>query len=118
MDLDDYSRQAHQTAKYPPYPVWGVMGSIPNPPLYPLLGLSGEVGEIFEKIKKIIRDKNCIANSDDWFGILYELGDILWYLNEIALSLGVTLQDIAAMNLEKLKSRNDRNAIQGSGDDR
>ncbi|MCX5943705.1 MAG: hypothetical protein NTU65_11760 [Cyanobacteria bacterium] len=47
-----------------------------------------------------------------------ELGDVLWYLAQLASELDLDLEDIAAANLAKLASRMDRNVIGGSGDRR
>jgi NTP pyrophosphatase (non-canonical NTP hydrolase) len=47
-----------------------------------------------------------------------ELGDILWYLSAVATDLGIDLDDVATTNYEKLKSRQERNVLQGSGDNR
>lgn len=106
-NFDDYQDEAVEFAIYPDeYHV-----------TYPTLGLVGEAGEVAEKVKKIIRDK------DGSFGphseeIAKELGDVLWYVANIADDLGYTLSEIAQMNLEKLRSRKARNVISGSGDNR
>jgi len=47
-----------------------------------------------------------------------ELGDVLWYLAQISTELKIDFEDVAKNNLEKLKSRQERNCIQGSGDNR
>ena len=47
-----------------------------------------------------------------------ELGDVLWYLSQIATELDLDLNEVAAQNLEKLFSRMSRNKISGSGDNR
>ena len=50
--------------------------------------------------------------------IARELGDVLWYLSNVAHEIGITLDTVALANLEKLKSRKDRSKIKGSGDER
>jgi len=40
-----------------------------------------------------------------------ELGDVLWMLSACCAELGITLQDIAEMNLTKLQIRQDAGAI-------
>jgi len=50
--------------------------------------------------------------------IAKEIGDVLWYIAADARDLGFTLEEIAKMNIEKLESRQKRNVISGSGDDR
>jgi NTP pyrophosphatase (non-canonical NTP hydrolase) len=82
------------------------------------LGLSGETGEVAEKFKKIYRDKGGVINSDDRLEIQKELGDVLWYLAVLSDTLGLTLEEVAALNLEKLKARQQRGQLHGSGDNR
>lgn len=85
---------------------------------YPVLGLAGESGEVAEKVKKIIRDKGGIMTDDDRLSIAVECGDVLWYINRMAWSLGYSLEEIAKMNIDKLKSRQKRGVLCGSGDNR
>uniref|UniRef100_A0A6M3INP9 Putative nucleotide pyrophosphohydrolase domain-containing protein n=1 Tax=viral metagenome TaxID=1070528 RepID=A0A6M3INP9_9ZZZZ len=103
MDFDDYQIEARTTAIYP-------IGVI-----YPTLGLCGEAGEVAEKIKKIIRDGGEFAHNAL---IAQELGDVLWYLANLAADLGFSLDEIAHMNLDKLSSRKIRDKLHGGGDDR
>lgn len=81
--------------------------------VYNALGLAGEAGEFIEKMKKRIRD-----GVFDRELAAKELGDVLWYLSQLAGDLGYSLEDIAKMNLKKLADRKARNAIHGSGDER
>lgn len=85
-----------------------------------LLGLAGETGEVLEKIKKMIRDKDGVfhATPEDIDELKKELGDVLWYLSAIAFYNGIELDDVARTNLSKLRSRQQRNKIHGSGDNR
>lgn len=80
---------------------------------YTALGLVNEAGEYAGKIKKLIRD----GTIDDKEAAK-ELGDVLWYLAVAADELGYDLSEIAAMNLKKLKSRQERGVLGGSGDNR
>lgn len=50
--------------------------------------------------------------------ILKELGDTLWYAAAVASELDASLNDVAQGNLDKLRSRRDRNVLHGSGDER
>ena len=90
--------------------------------IYPTLGLASEAGEVCGKIKKIMRDTDGIHNLkykyDRVLEIKSELGDVLWYIANIAQDLDIPLQDIAEENIGKLQSRKDRDKIQGSGDNR
>ncbi len=80
---------------------------------YTALGLASEAGEFAGKVKKAIRD-----NTYDTDAMAAELGDVLWYLARAAAELDYHLSTIAEMNVEKLKSRKERNVLGGSGDDR
>lgn len=86
--------------------------------IYPTLGLVGEAGEVAEKIKKIIRDKNFKFDKETKEEIKKELGDVMWYLAQLATELNFSLEEIAKLNLEKLFSRQKRGKIKGSGDNR
>ena len=102
MTFDEYQEFARSTAIYPK----------DCKITYPTLGLCGEAGEVAEKVKKNIRD----GKSLDGVGL--ELGDVLWYISALADDLGVTLEEIAQANVDKLKSRMKRKKINGSGDNR
>ena len=68
------------------------------------LGISAESGEVADEIKKFVRDKPGFLD-DQWINnITEELGDVLWYLSQIAHFLQVDLEDVAIMNLHKLKA--------------
>ena len=82
------------------------------------LGITGEGGEIAEKVKKMIRDDNAQISDEKKQEIAKEIGDVLWYLAVLAHTLGVSFDELAHMNLEKLASRQSRGALSGSGDNR
>jgi NTP pyrophosphatase (non-canonical NTP hydrolase) len=109
MNFKEYQERSRKTAIYP---------DIDSNYIYPTLGLLGESGEIAEKIKKVMRDDNNIINPEKKEEIKKELGDVLWYLSQIASELNISLEDVAYKNIEKLNSRLKRNVIKGSGDNR
>jgi NTP pyrophosphatase (non-canonical NTP hydrolase) len=87
--------------------------------LYPALGLAEEAGEVAGKVKKTIRDFNAdFYDEDRRKAIALELGDALWYIFATANDLGFTLEDIAKMNVEKLRARRARGNLHGEGDNR
>lgn len=86
--------------------------------LYPVIGLAGESGEVCEKFKKIYRDSEGVISNENKRLIALELGDVLWYVSNIAVDLGLELSEIARLNIQKLESRKKRNKLQGSGDER
>ncbi|HPN54419.1 MAG TPA: nucleoside triphosphate pyrophosphohydrolase family protein [Candidatus Moranbacteria bacterium] len=109
MNFEEYQKKSRKTALYP---------NVGNNFIYPTLGLSGEAGEVAEKIKKVIRDKNGIIDDETKELIEKELGDVLWYVSQLATELNLSLDKIAEKNIEKLYSRLERGKIQGSGDNR
>jgi NTP pyrophosphatase (non-canonical NTP hydrolase) len=101
LTFNAYQKAARRTAIYT------------EPIYYPTLGLCGEAGEVAEKIKKYMRDG--VLNDKE---VAKELGDVLWYIANLAEDLGYDLAEIADMNLEKLADRQSRGVIKGSGDNR
>ncbi len=83
-----------------------------------VLGITGEGGEIAEKLKKLIRDHKGTVSDEAKHEIAKEIGDVLWYLAVLADSLGVSLGDLAQLNIDKLASRQARGVLGGSGDNR
>lgn len=110
--MNDYQADTAATAIYK----WKV--------IYPALGLVNEAGEVGGKIKKLIRDDNIrfdgkiVLSDKQRADIGSELGDVLWYIASLARDLDISLNSIAAMNIEKLNSRKERGVIGGSGDNR
>ncbi len=85
---------------------------------YPILKLAGEAGEVAEKFGKMLRDDAGKMSSERHAALVKELGDVLWYIACIAHEMDVGLDFVASVNIEKLRSRNERNRIHGDGDDR
>lgn len=109
MTFKEYQKKSRVSAVYP---------DRDNNYIYPTLGLNGEAGEVAEKIKKVLRDEKGIVSKEKKEEILKELGDVLWYLSQLASELGISLEKVAKRNLEKLFSRKKRNKLSGSGDNR
>ncbi len=86
--------------------------------IYPLIGLQGEIGEVSEKIKKLFRDDNGRLTSEKKIEIVKELGDVVWYISQLATEFDVKFSDVIKGNIEKLTSRKSRGKIHGSGDNR
>jgi NTP pyrophosphatase (non-canonical NTP hydrolase) len=108
MELSDYQRQSRRTAEYP-REAWLA---------YPALGLAGEAGEVAEHAKKAIRDDGGTVGEQRRAAMSKELGDVLWYVAQLATELDLDLDQIATQNLEKLFSRQARGVLSGDGDDR
>ena len=109
MTFSEYQKESRKTALYP---------DKDHNFVYPTLGLAGESGEVSEKIKKVIRDKGGVIDESDREALAKELGDVLWYVSQIATEVGLELDRIANLNIEKLASRLERGVLHGSGDNR
>mgnify|MGYP003382247659 FL=1 len=107
--FNDYQRESRKT--------WSLIHT-DHPITYPTLGLVNEAGEVAGKVKKIFRDKNGVISDADREALKQELGDVLWYLTQIATEIGVSMEEVASGNLTKLFDRLERNAIGGDGDTR
>ena len=104
MNFNEYQKQAIQTVIYP------VEGRI----TYPALGLVNEAGEVAGKVKKRIRGDGVPLEE-----IGKEIGDVLWYCAVLAHDLGMSLDDIAKQNLDKLPPFSQTFiALRGNGDNR
>jgi len=102
MTLDEYQKAASQTLE-----------PQCNCREYLALGLSGEVGEVMDHLKRIIRGDGVI--DDD---LISEIGDVLWYLSQLAAFYHVDLSVVASKNLQKLEDRQNRGVLAGRGDKR
>ena len=109
MDLNAYQQGARSTARYP---------DVGANPIYPTLGLCGESGEVADEVKKVLRDQGGNFTPEVREALKLELGDVLWYVAQLASELGFELNEVAEANLNKLASRAARNVIGGSGDRR
>ena len=98
-------------------------------PMYMLFGLGEEVGEVQGKIAKAIRkgwievyyNKFCISPdcpNDFKELLLKEIGDVCWMVAGLCDVLGIDLNSVCQMNIDKLKDRAERNVIVGEGDNR
>ena len=92
MTLDDYQQLAART-----------MG--PRTPERQLanaaLGLAGEAGEVADMLKKHLFHDHPLDRD----AVVKELGDCLWYVAGVATALGLSLDEIGARNIEKLRRR-------------
>lgn len=109
MNFSEYQQKAKGTARYP------IIGEAL---IYPTLGLASEAGEVAGKIKKIFRDKQGLIGDADRDALKSELGDVLWYVAQVATELDLSLDEIASTNIGKLLDRQSRGKIQGDGDNR
>jgi NTP pyrophosphatase (non-canonical NTP hydrolase) len=109
MTFDEYQKLALRTAR----------GKDAKDELFHLtMGLTGEAGEVAEKVKKIIRDHNSDISKLDVPNINKELGDVLWHIAVLADYFGLSFNELAKNNIDKLASRLERGVIGGSGNNR
>jgi NTP pyrophosphatase (non-canonical NTP hydrolase) len=122
MEFKDYQKLASQTAIY--LDKFKLIYERLPEQVMKYLGLSytanglGEVGEIQGKVKKILRDQAgniTDANRED---LKKELGDVLWYVSAMCTELGLSMDEVAQANIDKLFDRKIRNKLEGSGDNR
>lgn len=122
MTLNEYQEMAMTTC----------MDSSRNT-LYMLFGLCEETGELQGKFSKAIRKGllqatgfNQIIPTAENVGrldslredIKREIGDVMWMSAGLCHVMGWSLEDVCQTNLDKLASRQQRNVIDGSGDNR
>lgn len=110
MTFDEYQKQALTTAEnnYEPLmekTIWA-------------MGVAGEAGEVVEKWKKIVAYDDGKPTQEQLDELAKELSDVVWYIAVMAHSLGFSFEDVMQRNVEKLKSRKQRNIIKGRGDNR
>lgn len=103
LSLNDYQKAARRTAVY-------------QDPEYPFLALAEEAGELIGKLARVKRGDYTKVTFYSYAP--HELGDILWDVANAASELGMTLEQIAELNLDKLQKRALNNVLHGSGDNR
>ncbi len=88
MTADDYQKQSART--------------LSDGSLVPLvLGLVGESGEVADQIKKVLYHGHPVDKDK----LSAELGDVLWYVAALCTKLGLSMSDVMAGNVEKLRKR-------------
>ncbi len=96
MDLNEFQQQANQTDQRPG-------GDDESALLFPVIGLASETGSLVRHVKKRLRDHDAYELFSD--EMADELGDVLWYVANLAEKLGVGLDEIAQRNLRKIRGR-------------
>lgn len=95
MDFTDYQMSAVKTDQ--------VLDDDEKSKLVPLLGLAGEVGTLLSEYKKYLRDGGAHQRFHEQ--VAEDLGDLLWYIANVATKFDLDLGLIASQNLEKVQGR-------------
>lgn len=95
MHFGEYQELAQETDQVP--------GTDERSILIPMLGLVGEAGALVSEYKKHLRDGPAHRMFREQ--VSEELGDLLWYLSNVATKFDLDLDEIAAHNLAKTKDR-------------
>ncbi len=99
MEFDRYQKEAARTDRVP------LAEDVDNrlPLMVPMLGLAGETGQLLSEYKKHLRDGEAHRLFEE--RVSEELGDLLWYIANVASKFDLTLNEIAVANLVKVKAR-------------
>src|SRR5258708_231401 len=95
MHFSEFQERARQTDQ--------VAGDDEKSKLVPLLGLAGEVGTLLSAYKKFLRDGTAHKRFDEQ--VAEDLGDLLWYVANVASKFDLELEAVAQANLEKTRGR-------------
>lgn len=99
MDFDSYQNAALETDRVPA----GDGSDDEIALIVPMLGLAGETGQLLSEYKKHLRDGEAHRLFKE--RVAEELGDLLWYVANVASKFDLKLRDIAAANLAKVRQR-------------
>lgn len=90
MDFNEYQSLANRT-------LYGSEQVLTNC----ALGLASETGEVLEVIQKYTFENHQLDRDE----LVKEMGDVLWYLSQIAEWADISFDEVANTNIEMLKSR-------------
>jgi len=113
MTFDEYQKKALTTAHTDP----AYVDTLMDKTIW-AMGVAGEAGEVVEKWKKIVAYKEGKISDEDLAELKKELGDVVWYIAVMSHSLGLSLEEVMQLNVQKLADRKKRGVIKGAGDNR
>lgn len=113
LTFRDYQNFCRTVAVYPGSGEGGTLQVI-----YCALGAASEAGEACGHVKKMIRDDGNVLSPDRRLAILRELGDTLWYVTRGAEEMGLSLEELAMMNVVKLSARKEAGTLHGGDEER
>ena len=103
-ELDDYQIQSGR---------YRLPSATPEERVFGLLEECGEVAGVFKRLFRGDYGPDIAGPK-----LAAELGDVLWYIANVAKDNGWKLSDICQANLDKLESRAVRQQLMGEGDSR
>ena len=92
MDFGDYQYEARRTQRKD-LPLWALRE-------HALFGLSSEVGEVMGLHQKVHQGHRLDENA-----LRLEIGDVLWFIAELCDVYGWSMEDVARLNIQKLRNR-------------
>jgi len=101
MEFKKYQEESQKTDRNPK-PDVDTSQTLSKSEIIPLLGLVGEAGNLLSEYKKKLRDSENYSGFKEQ--IKEELGDVLWYISNIATKFKLNLEDIANENLKKVNN--------------
>ncbi|MCK4967989.1 MAG: nucleoside triphosphate pyrophosphohydrolase family protein [Candidatus Aenigmarchaeota archaeon] len=107
MNFEDYQKKSRETVFYP---------NPDNNFVYPIIGLTGEAGEVANVIKGFLKEGQGAINEKNKERVAKELGDLLWYIAQLATEFGLSLDKIAESNIEKIMLRKKNGEFSKFGD--
>ncbi|MCA1529935.1 nucleoside triphosphate pyrophosphohydrolase family protein [Bradyrhizobium yuanmingense] len=99
MDFNKYQKEAQRTDRVPARSEADDEAAL----IVPMLGLAGETGQLLSEYKKHLRDGEAHRLFKE--RVSEELGDLLWYIANVASKFDLSLSDIATANLSKVNER-------------
>lgn len=92
MQMNEYQKLAARTINRKVYPE--------QQAYHALHGMVGEIGEIHSLFQKTYQ-----GHALSYEHLMKELGDLLWFIAEYCTAIGWTLEEVAQLNIDKLKAR-------------
>lgn len=93
MNFNEYQKLAQRTSSKKISAIDKVLNGV--------MGLNGEAGECIDIFKKYFYQ----GHDLDVDKLIDELGDVLWYIAETCTGIGITMEEVAIRNIEKLRKR-------------
>jgi NTP pyrophosphatase (non-canonical NTP hydrolase) len=103
MKMNEYQSRAVLTDQHPGAARGAGAALLTKGEVIPLLGMAGEIGTLLSEYKKVLRDGPRHVKFREQ--VAEELGDVLWYIANVASKFDLRLEDIAKSNLTKTRDR-------------